>query len=182
MIACKGFDPGLVCRGHQFQMGLNTTEEANCVQNGFHCAENPLDCLTYYSDMDRSEYYLVDAGGDIDEDGNDTKISCTELRIIKRLSKKQFLLFALTYMAQHPLREWNWHVKKDMARASDGYVIVRGSDPVACGKKGDILAFAKESRDNSQIVQIAMAKIDGIKFLPDVWYGADLQERLGKAG
>ena len=79
MIAYKAFEHGLICRGYQFSMGLNRTEKANCRQNGFHCAEDPLDCLTYYSDMDRAEYYVVDAGGDIDEDGYDTKISCTEL-------------------------------------------------------------------------------------------------------
>lgn len=49
MIAYKGFHPGMVCIGYQFQMGLNVTKEANCRQNGFHCAEDPLDCLSYYS-------------------------------------------------------------------------------------------------------------------------------------
>ena len=47
MIAYKGFRPGLICRGYQFVMGLNTTEKANCRENGFHCAEDPLDCLSY---------------------------------------------------------------------------------------------------------------------------------------
>ena len=32
-------------------MGLNITDKANCRANGFHCAENPLDCLSYYPDM-----------------------------------------------------------------------------------------------------------------------------------
>ena len=72
MIACKAFEPGLVCRGYQFHEGLNTTDKANCRENGFHCAANPLDCLSYYSNMDRAEYWIVDAGGDVDEDG--TKI------------------------------------------------------------------------------------------------------------
>ena len=65
MIAYKGFRPGLICRGYQFVMGLNTTEKANCRENGFHCAENPLDCLSYYSSLEHSEYYIVNAGGDI---------------------------------------------------------------------------------------------------------------------
>ena len=68
MIVCKAFEPGLVCRGYQFHVGLNTTDEANCRQNGFHCAANPLDCLSYYGNMDRAEYWLVDAGGDVDEE------------------------------------------------------------------------------------------------------------------
>ena len=87
MIAYKGFDPGLICREYQFVTGLNKTEKANCCQNGFHCAENPLDCLIYYSNIEQAEYWIVNAGGDMDEDGNDTKISCTELTILKKLKK-----------------------------------------------------------------------------------------------
>ena len=89
MIAYKGFCPGLVCRGYQFKMGLNVTEKANCAENGFHCAEDPLDCLRYYGDINHSEYYIVNAGGDIDEDAIDSKISCTELTILKKLSKEE---------------------------------------------------------------------------------------------
>ena len=177
MIAYKGFAPGLICRGYQFMMGLNKTEKANCGQNGFHCAENPLDCLNYYSNMDQAEYYIVNAGGDMDEDGNDTKISCTELTILKKLKKGEFFLHALAFIADHPLREWSRHVIKDKAKAVLGYAVVRGIDPVASGTKGDILAFAKENPVNGHIIQIALAQVDGIKVLPDTWYGADLTER-----
>ena len=46
MKAFKGFRKDLTCLGFQFrENGINRTEEANCVQNGFHCAENPLDCV-----------------------------------------------------------------------------------------------------------------------------------------
>lgn len=55
MIAYKGFLPGLICRGYQFRMGLNVTEKANCAHNGFHCAEDPLDCLRYYGDINHAE-------------------------------------------------------------------------------------------------------------------------------
>ena len=106
MIAYKGFHPGLVCRGYQFTMGLNTTAEANCRSNGFHCAEDPLDCLSYYSDMKHSEYCLVQPGGDIDEDYGDSKIACTELTILKKLEREEFFLHALAYMVDHPGRKW----------------------------------------------------------------------------
>lgn len=49
MYAYKGFEPDLSCRGYRFVMGKNVTPEANCASNGFHCAEDPLDCLSYYS-------------------------------------------------------------------------------------------------------------------------------------
>ena len=143
MIAYKGFHPGMVCIGYQFQMGLNVTKEANCRQNGFHCAEDPLDCLSYYSDVDHSEYYIVNAGGDIDEDEFDSKISCTELTVLRRLTKEELFTLGLAFMADHPKRKWNSHVKKDKAMACCGYAVVRGVDPVAQGsRKGDVLAFA----------------------------------------
>ena len=177
MIAYKGFKPGLVCLGYQFRMGLNRTEEANCGRTGFHCAENPLDCLSYYPDMDHSEYYIVDAGGDVHEDGSDTKISCTELTIIKKLSKMDFFLHALAFMADHPKREWSSHVVADQAQAGyRNYAVVRGRDPIASGPVGSILAFAKEDLAG-QIIQVALAEVDGEKLLPYVWYGVDLLER-----
>ena len=177
MIAYKAFGLGLVCRNYQFVMGLNVTEKANCRNNGFHCAENPLDCLTYYSNMDQAEYYLVDARGDIDEDGDDSKIACTELNIIKKLTREEFFLHSLAYLADHPLIKWSSHVVKDRAKAAHGYAVVRGFDPIAQGNIGDILAFAKEDPVSRKIVQIALSRVDGEKVLPGVWYGVDLTER-----
>lgn len=177
MIAYKGFHPGLICRDYQFVMGLNTTAEANCAHNGFHCAENPLDCLTYYSNMEHSEYYLVQPGGDIDEDACDSKIACTELTIIKKLGREEFFLHALAYMADHPGRGWNHHVQKDAGCATSGFAIVRGVDPIAFGKKGDILAFAKETPDSGEIVQVSVARVDGKKVKTGIWYDTNLTER-----
>ncbi len=175
MIAYKGFHRGLVCRGYQFKMGLNVTAEANCVQNGFHCAANPLDCLSYYSDFDRSEYYIVNAGGDIDEDDRDSKIACTELTILRRLDLKEFVLHALVYLHDHPLMPWNDHVDRDAGVAESGFAIVRGIAPRAQGKDGDVLALAMESADGSKVEKIALAVVDGKKILADTWYDIDLQ-------
>ena len=105
MYAYKGFEPDLSCRGYRFVMGKNVTPEANCASNGFHCAENPLDCLSYYGDMNRSIYCLVQPGGDIDEDDRDSKIACTELTILRQLTRKEFFLHALAYMVDHPGRK-----------------------------------------------------------------------------
>ena len=176
MIAYKAFNPGLVCLSYQFQMGINITEKANCRENGFHCAENPLDCLSYYSNMNRSEYYIVNAGGDIDEDEHDSKIACTELNIIKKLTREEFFLHSLAYIADRPYRQCT-HVKKDRAKANNGYAIVRGADPVACGNVGDILAFAKESPDGRKITQLAYTRVDGKEIMAGRWYGVDLTER-----
>lgn len=177
MIAYKGFKPGLICRGYQFVIGLNVTDKANCAQNGFHCAEDPLDCLTYYPNMEFSEYYLVDAGGDVDEDDCDSKISCTELTILKKLNLCEFCLHALAYMADHPHRQCNDRVIREFGTAWDGFVIVRGIAPKAKGPLGSILALAKEDPETGKIVQIAVAKVDGTSVLPHIWYDIDFHAK-----
>lgn len=177
MIAFKGFEPGLICRGYPFVLGRNVTDKANCRQNGFHCAENPLDCLTYYPDIAHAEFYIVHAGGDLDEDGQDSKISCTELTILKKLTAKELLLHGLAYMADHPLRKLSVNAQWDRGKARGGYAVVRGIDPAASGQLGDILAFAREDAVSGRIMQVAVATVDGGRILPDRWYSADFMER-----
>ena len=177
MYAYKGFEPDLSCRGYRFVMGKNVTPEANCASNGFHCAENPRDCLTYYSDMDRSIYCLVQPGGDIDEDDRDSKIACTELTILRQLTRKEFFLHALAYMVDHPCRKVSGKVQREHGVSRGGYAIVRGKEPAACGKLGDILAFAREQRETEEICQIAVAEVDGEKIQPGVWYDIDFVKR-----
>lgn len=110
MKAYKGFKKDLTCLGYKFnEDGINKTDQANCRKNGFHCAENPMDCLDYYSDWKNSVYYEVDAAGDIDEDEIDSKISCTEMQLVKRLTIEQLLFEGLIYMVEHPERNWNGH-------------------------------------------------------------------------
>ena len=135
-----------------------------------------MDCLSYYPFED-SEFYLVDAGGDIDEDNTDSKISCTELRILKQLSQKELFLHALAYMVDHPHRKWSSHVTADRVHANGGYAVVRGPDPLACGSIGDYLAFAKEDPASGKIEQIAFAQVDGKVLLPGVWYDVNFEKR-----
>lgn len=177
MLGYKGFNKGLRCMGYQYKMGLNVTEKAKAVAYGFHYAEDPLDCLTYYPDMNSSEYYIVDGTGDIDEDGRDSKIACTELTILKKLTKEEFVLHALAYVADHPKRQRNSKVCKDKGIAEHlGFVIVTGADPLAKGKKGDILAFAKEDADGN-VLEVAMVTVDGRQVKAGRWYSIDLMER-----
>lgn len=171
MRAFKGFHKNLTCLGYQFKEGIvNRTEEANCVQNGFHCAENPLDCLNYYPNWRNSVYYEVHAFGDIDEDAVDSKISCTAMRLIRRLSLEQMLLEAAVYMIEHPKRQWNSKVLLDTGIAKNGFVVVRGKNPKALGKMGSLLLILKEEPDSAEIDEIALIKIDRKRYYPDKYY------------
>ena len=120
---------------------------------------------------------MVQPGGDIDEDDRDSKIACTELTILRRLTRKEFFLHALAYMVDHPGRKVSDKVQREHSTSHNGYAIVRGKTPTACGKLGDILAFARERRETEVICQIAVVEVDGERILPDVWYDIDFVKR-----
>lgn len=116
-IAYKAFRPDLSCQAggstYQYQLQKwNEIKEAKCRETGFHCAEDPLDCLSYYPVWEQAVYYMVAADGDIDEDACDSKIACTRLRLLKKMTKEEYIYVALVYMVQHPTRNLNAHVKK----------------------------------------------------------------------
>ena len=113
-LAYKAFAPGLVCRGVAFKgIGeVNVTEAANCVKNGWHCAEDPADCLRYYPDFKTSVYTIVNVGGDVDEDAVDSKISCTELTILRVLEPADYLLHILLYMAKKKTTLLKWRMRE----------------------------------------------------------------------
>ena len=184
IMAYKGFKRDLSCTrgGHRFQYqeGVwHEEEEAKCVSTGLHCAENPLDCLDYYPDMKNSVYYIVLADGDVHEDGTDSKISCTRMKLVKELGLKEFVMHSLNYIFRHPYREDNRRVKKDMGEAEGGFAVVRGKEPMAKGKPGDILAFAKEEPGGRDISELGLYEVDGEELLPDTWYDIN-GGRVGK--
>lgn len=171
MLCYKAFQPGFKCRGYQYHMGKNVTGEANCHKNGFHCASDPADCLSYYPDIHSSVYCLVEAGGDIDEDGVDSKVSCTELSILRVLTLEDYFLHILIHMARNPDSKSSRAVQ-DRGTARNGYIIISGKNPFARGSLGDILAMLKTGADG-KAEQLGVLRVDGETILPDIYYNID---------
>lgn len=191
--AFKMFNKDLTCtygRGrYQYAEDVWFEEpEANCVRNGFHCAENPLDCLSYYPDWDKSVCYMVEIDGDIDEDSTDSKISCTRIRLIKKLDAARFVSHACWYMLQHPEMPDNHLVQHEQGMAKRyPFVIVRGKEPIASGRIGDVIGIIREKPDSREAETAGVYLIDGKKYLPTVFYDVCGKEvrgwaRLGGAG
>lgn len=180
MLAYKGFHSDLTCtlgKGvYQYQEGVWIEElKANCARNGFHCAENPIDCLTYYPEWDRSAYYLVEAGGDIDEDGSDSRISCTRIKLLRPLDIYEFVVSSVEYICRHPEREIGListgkirAAKNEGRAAAGGAIIVYGEAPRAIGPEGSVLALIKIK--DKVIESVCVRKIDGEKYKADTWY------------
>ena len=163
MYAYKATAKGLICRGYQFRQNeVNHSEAANCAQNGFHCALNPLDCFHYYPDIQSSEYWLVDAGGDVDEDARDSKIACTELRFLRQLSPIEMGVHGLLHLTYHPER------LEQYCGDHGSYIIQAGSDPTVEVTRSDVIAGIIKHFPNNE-TGIAAIYVDGETVLPGVY-------------
>ena len=134
----------------QFEEGKTYEEnECKCARNGFHCAENPLCALSYYSSMD-TRFFIVNAEGDINQDGRGSRISCTKLSLVKELDRIQLATHACLYIQKYPDREMEngayAKTQKGSCNEKGDFVIVRGKSPQAAGVKGSWLFLLKEAK------------------------------------
>lgn len=183
MKAFKGFNKDLTCLRFQFKEDIwNETAEANCYKNGFHCAENPLDCLSYYPNTRTSVYYIVEAAGDLHEDGSDTKISCTRMRLLKKLSIHELVFYGCKFIYNHPDRNMNRRVQLEKGEGDKDFCIVRGKDPIAKGPAGSRIYLLQEEPKSNKIKTVAIYEIDGIKLKADTYYGINGEEGCEDVG
>lgn len=178
MVIYKAFKQGLKCREYQFVLGMNETDKANCVQNGFHGAENPIDCFRHYppSVDGTDEYYMCEALGDIDEDNVDSKVSCTKLNIIRKLSMYDMATCALLFVKKNPGREIREYHNKVVSVGRDkeeciskGIAIAVGYQPQAKGGIWSTLGFVRTDVEG-HVKEVRVALIDGVNVLPNRYY------------
>lgn len=86
VIAYKGFNSDLTCRGFQYEIGekYSCDEKIIIYEKGFHACEKPLDVLKYYSKPD-SRYCIVEQSGEIITSVNDSNQVSSEIKIIKEI-------------------------------------------------------------------------------------------------
>lgn len=171
MITYKGFEKGLICRGYQFKANeVNVCEKAKTAREGFHSAENPLDVLTYYPNPETSEYWMCIAGGDVDEDDADSKVSSTELMPMHEIGIEGILTWGYAmHIGREDFAESNKRRFWRHATASCGYAISICEDARAKGSDGDLLLIVDD--DDAALLLVGE---DGIK--PNVWYNARGEE------
>ena len=110
MIAYKGFTEDLTSvlgNGEEktctFHPGITLeVPESKTGRNGFHCCENPLECLAYYPLGRGNRYFMVDVQGDINEDEG-ARIACTKITLLEELDLKQLAGYGMAYMVKHPV-------------------------------------------------------------------------------
>ena len=174
----KMFNADLTCtRGRgkfQYQPDVwYEEEEANCARNGFHSAKNPLDCLDYYGSFEGNQCWICEIAGDIDEDEKDSKVSSTRIRLVRRLSKAEYVAEAVKYILKNPRMPLNGRVMRSKAEAGgDGWAIACGPEAMAMGRKiGDVIGVIRTDADG-RAMKAGAFEIDGVDYRPDCFYDA----------
>jgi hypothetical protein len=176
MIAYKGFNKDLACtRGKGtfcYEVGKTYREDrAKTASTGFHCVEEPIEVLRWYSGNE-ARYCMVSAKGDISEDGNE-RIACTEMTILKELTLQQLGILECEWLTEHPRRKCSDKVERNSGTAPEkGIVVVRGKNPKARGGMGATIFLIKEDADG-KICDAGAYEIDGIQHKQNIYYRVD---------
>ena len=191
----KGFDKDLKCRGYQYELGQDFQEEGKieACSKGFHFCENPFDVFSYYPPFTENginRYCVVEGGGSIDKDSDDTKIACSKLHISAEIGLKGLVEAGIKFI----LDKVNW---KDCKESNTGYrsaatntgyrlaaqvsgkdsiAIVTGKDSKAKGSIGCWIVLTERGDWNGNtypIKEVKAVKVDGGLIKPDTYYKLD---------
>ena len=92
IIAYKGMDANMMCRGKQYEIGKTYTEDkADCCHAGMHACENPLDVFRYYKPDGKNRFFEVECSGEVSKSDEGSKLACTELKITGEVSLAKML-------------------------------------------------------------------------------------------
>ena len=181
-MAFKGLTKDLVASlgiGHKrLELGA-TYRETGCktARKGWHCTENPFECLGFFPLGRGNRHFRVEAGGLIDEDGGH-QIACTEITLVEELDHKKLAGYGMMYMVQHPLRK-DWEQDRPHLRVAEGeaaaeqagdIAIARGPHPRAKGPEGAIIGLILEP-EPGRIEAAKLFVVSGEQ--ADIWWTVD---------
>ena len=174
MKAYKGFDKNLKCRGFQYEVGEEyTEEEADICSSGFHACESPLDVLGYYPPGEQSRYCEVELDANEQKSSDDSKLVGKHIKIgaeigITGLIKAHFefvkknvkeavekgdseVATAGEYGAATAGNRGAATSRGKSASGKEGLSVARGNDVKVKGGLGAILVIAEEETNSYDI-------------------------------
>lgn len=106
IIAYKGFNKDMTCRGFQYEEGKTYEyDEAILCKKGFHACLKPLEVLDYYPPSS-SVYHVVELEGVCSELNGDSKVCARKITIGREISIRELSELAIEYAKTH-CKGWN---------------------------------------------------------------------------
>jgi hypothetical protein len=186
ILAYKGFDQQLNCRGFQYELG-KTFEHKGAVkacEGGFHACEYPLDVLNYYAPAG-SRFAVVEQSGEISRHDGDSKVASSHISIKAEIDFAGLIKAAIDYTFKRALpvdpespasatgTRGAASATGDQGAASatgdQGAASATGYAGKVSGAAGNALFLVERDGDyNIVAVWAGIAGRDDIK--PDTWY------------
>ena len=183
IVAYKGFDKDLKCRGFQYEVGKEYEQGGpiKACNNGFHACESPLDVLGYYPPAN-SRYCRVEQSGTLSRDGSDSKVASSKIKVGAEIGIPGLIKAHVEYVKAHTNME---HTDPTAATAGDsgaatargsvcvgenGCGLVRGNGVKVKGGLGAILVICVEQNNSHDIKEYKTLVVDGETIKPGVWY------------
>ena len=194
-IGYKAFNPGMICRGKQYEENAVFEEpEAKICNTGMHYCKNPFDVLEHYGfvndNAEINEFAEVEALADEKTDDG-RKFCTTKLKIGAKLSIHNFVNAFVEFTLKRTNGEsaatntgdWsaatntgdrsaatntgNWSAATNTGK--DGVAVSWGRRGKARGEKGCYLVLA-EYDDSNNLVCAKMEKVDGERIKENTFY------------
>lgn len=196
MIAYKGFNKDLTCRGFQYEIG-KTYEEPKAVlcECGFHACKEVLDVFSYYP-PNESRYCVVDIDDISEIKIGDSKICGAKITILREITIDEICRIAYDQNAENQSikseNSGDWSVAANSGDCSvasnsgnrsaaitllsesksqvsnNSVAISLGRNGLASGDIGCFIVLAETI--NEKIVDVKAAKVDGQNIKANVLY------------
>ena len=199
IIAYKGFDKDLKCRGFQYEVGKTYKHDGDvkCCNSGFHACENPLDVLEYYNDFD-SRYCKVEQSGVFSK--NEDKTASSEIKIVSEIGFVGLFQDAIEFIKNNTnpkeiIKDTDESSGDDEKIGSSGYdakigssgynakigssgyysvICCSGNNSIVKAKKGSWITLSEWRYSNKTKCNIPVCVkteyVDGDRIKADTWY------------
>ena len=163
IVAYKGFDKDLSCRGFKYEVGQTYTHDGDVVacQSGFHACLNPFDVWTYYGpvgeDGSVNRFARVELAGKADKDASDSKIAAAQITITAELALPAFIKEAVAWIISHTTPEIGAKSSESVIADARGYARIGSSgngaqigssgDDAQIGSSGDYARIGSSGND-----------------------------------
>ena len=145
IIAYKGFNKDLKCRGFQYEVGKEYEMDGDieCCERGFHACESPLEVFDHY-DMLTSRFAKVEQSGEIDKKENSTKVCSSKINVKGELKLADMINLGV---------EWIKEVTSPTKVKKDDKLNDNSGDSAQIGSSGDYAQI--ESTGEHSVVMAA---------------------------
>lgn len=159
IIAYKGFERDLKCRGFQYEIGkeyeLPKGEKPEVCSNGFHACESPLEVLNYYfldddanlsrfCEVEQSGKFSKEESGEFSNEKNTTKVASSKIKIKKEITFTDLIKLGIEWLKEETSQEKvdansEIHLNDEMRNFAR---IVSSVDEVQIGSSGNFAKIA----------------------------------------